>query len=202
MQSCFRGLHERWSALNMRRRGPLLGIDAGDFTRRLFELQFADDVLLFSQQPRDLARMMDRLSEASATYGLQINLSKTKMLTSSRWVGGLKSLKVGAFEVEVLVDFAHERCLGRRRCFSGMHKAELNNRFSAGWAVFRIHKGELCNRAYPVGDRLRLFALTKPWRNNSTVHGGVCSSTSSVYTGLLKNHGSTSSGDLLRRLKI
>ena len=157
MQSCFGSLHRRWEKANERRRGVLFGIDAGKPRQRLFELRFADDVLLFAQQPSDTAKMLLHLSEAASKYGLKINYAKTKILTASHWAGGRTSLKIGVNNVAILVDDRPEKYLGRKLCFTSMHEVELNHRIAAGWAAFHIHKGELCNRSYRVTDRIKLF---------------------------------------------
>ena len=157
MQSCFDGLHGKWEKANSRRRGLKLGLDMGLASRNLFELRFADDVLLFARQWVDAAKMLKHLSDAAAVYGLKINYAKTKVLTSSLWAGGRTSVQVDDRRVQVLVDQASERYLGRQICFSKLHDAELQHRIAAGWAAFHKHKGELCGKFCKLEDRLKLF---------------------------------------------
>jgi hypothetical protein len=50
--------------------------------RRLSNLRFADDIVLFSDTPEDLETMMQELSDASRKCGLEMNLIKTKIMTN------------------------------------------------------------------------------------------------------------------------
>ena len=47
--------------------------------------------------------------------------------------------------------------LGRQLSLVDFHDAELQNRINRGWSKFFAHKQELCDKAYPVHDSLRLF---------------------------------------------
>ncbi|KAG1663725.1 Equilibrative nucleoside transporter 3 [Nymphon striatum] len=47
---------------------------------RLTNLRFADDVVLFSESPQELQLMVEELRTASYKVGLEINLSKTKVM--------------------------------------------------------------------------------------------------------------------------
>ena len=183
-QSCFDGLHAKWVLLNHRRRGTKLGMNMGGSQRSLFELRFADDVMLFAQHAGDIIKMLNHLVEASAKFGLSIDFQKTKVLTSSWWSGGRRQIRVGDTEVAVLVGHAREKYLGRMVCFSDPHQAELEHRISAAWAAFHVHKGELCNRAYGVQSRARLFTavVTPVMLYGSDVWALTASQEKRVYT--------------------
>ena len=71
-------------------------------TRELFDLLFADDVVLFAQQPSDLKKMLSHLSAEASKYGLQINFDKTKVLARNDWAAGLRSIAVGSQSVSIL----------------------------------------------------------------------------------------------------
>lgn len=49
----------------------------------LNHLRFADDIILFSENPDDLETMLQQLSNESAKVGLSMNTSKTKAMTNS-----------------------------------------------------------------------------------------------------------------------
>ena len=59
--------------------------------------------------------------------------------------------------MQILDEAEAEKYLGRKLCITDMHVTEVSSRISLGWAAFHKHKGELCNRAYKLKDRARLF---------------------------------------------
>ena len=51
----------------------------------LTHLRFADDILLLSHTPQELEKMVRELSEESRKAGLKMNITKTKVMMSSRF---------------------------------------------------------------------------------------------------------------------
>lgn len=51
---------------------------------RLNHLRFADDIVLLSDNPEDIQQMIYELNRASLLVGLEMNLSKTKIMTNDR----------------------------------------------------------------------------------------------------------------------
>ena len=58
-----------------------MGIVVGE--RRLTNLRFADDIVLFSSSASELGQMLEQLNAASREVGLEMNMSKTKLMTNS-----------------------------------------------------------------------------------------------------------------------
>ena len=58
------------------------GFDLGDGLRRLLDLRFADDIVLFGRTQKEIARLLDSLVEEFAHVGLTLNASKTVVLTT------------------------------------------------------------------------------------------------------------------------
>ena len=124
----------------------------------LLELRFADDVVLVAQQKSDITKMLQHLSEAARKYGLEINYSKTKVLTRNDWARGLTHVQVEGHNVAVLPENEFEKYQGRKISFAGCHGQELQSRIVSGWATFHKYKAELCSKAYPLKNRIRLFS--------------------------------------------
>lgn len=57
------------------------GIDVGG--KRLTNLRFADDIILFASTAHELQPMLQELSTASLEVGLQMNRSKTQCMSYS-----------------------------------------------------------------------------------------------------------------------
>ena len=51
----------------------------------LTHLRFADDILLLSHTRQELEKMIRELSEESRKAGLKMNITKTKVMMSSRF---------------------------------------------------------------------------------------------------------------------
>ena len=74
-------------------------------------------------------------------------------------------------KVEVLQPGESVAYLGRCLCFQNFADRELDNRINKGWAKFAMYKGELCDGAYSLIHRLRLFnAVVTP----SVMYGAGC----------------------------
>ena len=80
MESCFRTLKKKWQTLNCRRAGQWFGIVIDNIDDPLFNLRFADDVLLVAQNKNDAAKMIAHLAEEALKYGLKLHLGKTRIL--------------------------------------------------------------------------------------------------------------------------
>ena len=125
--------------------------------RYLTNLRFADDVALFAQQRADIVKMLQHLSDRSATFGLEIHFDKTKILTWGPLADGLASVPMGGRRVAVIAEEESERYLGRKLSLQNPHEVELDNRLAAGWAAFHANKSELCSKFYSLSSRLQLF---------------------------------------------
>ena len=157
LQACFQTLNSKWANANLRRKGFKFGIDVYSCRRRLTEIRFADDVVLFAKQRSDITKMLSHLSVEAAKFGLRINFDKTKVLTWNDLSQGASSVNIGGRQVEILEESVAERYLGRKISCDGWHEAELSNRIAAAWAAFHKHKAELCGPSYRLHDRVRLF---------------------------------------------
>ena len=125
--------------MNKRRSGQYYGFVIDDVHNPLSNLRFADDVLLFAQSRADVKKMLANLKEEAAKYGLTMNMSKTKVLTTAA-VTSSQSVAILGDTVDVLTKSDSERYLGRRLCLGEYHRTELKNRLNVGWSVFAKFK--------------------------------------------------------------
>jgi hypothetical protein len=105
-------LKATWHGLNRRNDGRYFGFVIDDQKDPMSNLRFADDVLLFSQNKQDAAKMLGHLQTAAARYGLRINFDKTKVLTNVQSVAG-GFMFDGGSQVEIIPPGGSEKYLGR-----------------------------------------------------------------------------------------
>ena len=85
---------------------------------------------------------------------------KTKMLANETGHAnrpGETHVIVNGQKVDVLAEDASTMYLGRMLCMDDYHNKEVQHRMTKGWAKFMTYKGELCDKHYPLTDRLKLF---------------------------------------------
>ena len=126
---------------------------------RLTNLCFADDVLLFARTLPQLTTMLTDLHDVAKTYGLELHLDKTHILTNLSKRRGRQAgntVTVGGRPVTILQHDDSTKYLGRKLTFSDHHTTEINNRISTTWRKFNALRNELTNRRYPLHSRIRL----------------------------------------------
>lgn len=97
--------------------------------RRLTNLRFADDIALFATSPETLKEMLRDVNERCTEVGLQMNLSKTKIMSNS--------------EPKVIImnnntiDYVHEYVyLGQLIAFTNRGDKEVRRRIKLAWRKF------------------------------------------------------------------
>ena len=121
---------------------------------------FADDVLMIAKNIKEMRNMIDDIIKAARQRGLEVHDGKTKVLTNAARITGRKipdNVIVGDKRFKILEESSSTKWLGRKVSFQDPHETELNNRISAAWRAFAVHKDELTNKKYRLKDRLRLF---------------------------------------------
>ena len=124
---------------------------------RLANVRYADDIMLFGKTIDELSTMLERLVEAFGRVGLELNASKTKILTNDNIE--YQVLDVIESMVEIVQPEASHKYLGRYLPgeFTFRQNVEVNHRIKCGWYAFGRHSAILCNRNVSVKLRLRLF---------------------------------------------
>jgi hypothetical protein len=104
-----------------------VGIKIGN--KKLSNLRFADDVVLFSESKSELLQMVEELQSASKKVGLELNMTKTKIINNSNEDNYL----LNGFKIEVIEDYKY---LGQIISFKNRQSKEVDARVSAAWKSF------------------------------------------------------------------
>ena len=114
-------------------------LDASD--SYLINLRFADDILILARCKSDLCSMLDKLLIEFQRIGLEVNRSKTKILTNED--GDFREdvstiIPVGNQFFHVIGKHEWHKYLGKHLCFCCKHRAdiEIQHRIAAAWAKF------------------------------------------------------------------
>ncbi|KAL0839057.1 hypothetical protein ABMA28_017043 [Loxostege sticticalis] len=113
------------------------GIDIG--TKKLTNLRFADDIVLFANTSTELATMLEQLSEASLEVGLMMNRSKNKVMTNA----AEHDIVVNGQRMEYVDEYIY---LGQIVSFENRQDKEIGRRIENAWKSFWSMK------AYMKGD--------------------------------------------------
>ena len=124
----------------------------------LTNVRYADDLMLYARSHTDLATMMECLAEKLAAVGLNLNTSKTQILTTE----GLKGpmfLSIGGDRIEVLHGEQIHKYLGKKLPGDLRKRAmvDIQHRSQIAWMKFNEHKDTLLNRHVSLRLRLKLF---------------------------------------------
>jgi len=137
-EQVFRLLHQSWS-----KKG--INIDG----RRLSHLRFADDVVLFSHDCRQLQTMLNQLEKKLQAVGLQIHPGKTEAMTNRQ----PQRLLIGGQRVRFIDSFIY---LGQRISMT-KNDADVTRRIQAAWASFNRFKTFFIQKKVDMKHKRRLF---------------------------------------------
>lgn len=118
----------------------------------LSHLQFADDIVLISQDHQELQDMTHDLIQETKKFGLKINVTKTKAMTNDIE----ETLFIGNDEVDYVEDFIY---LGQLVSFSERQDKELRRRIQNAWKGFWKLKTYLTSRSLPMKLKARIFNM-------------------------------------------
>lgn len=115
----------------------------------LSNLRFADDIVLISTNPTELQMMLNDLSRECAKVGLQMNRSKTKLMTSSSEV----PISYNSELLEYVEDFIY---LGQVVSFKNRGKKETARRVTNAWNQF-WNVNHLFKLRLPIQQKKEIF---------------------------------------------
>lgn len=104
------------------------------FNNKLTHLRFADDIVLFSKSATDLELLLQRLNSESKKIGLNMNASKTKIMSNSQ----KKIIQVEGKIIEYENEYVY---LGKLVSFdSNSNENEIDRRTSTAWKKYWAQK--------------------------------------------------------------
>lgn len=118
--------------------------------KRVTNLRFADDIILFAKSTRELLEMLQELHTKSKEIGLTMNKDKTKVMTNAPEI----PIRVDTTEIEYTTEYVY---LGQLVTFRQNTKKEINRRTSAAWKAFWSLKSILLEKS--INRKLRFEVL-------------------------------------------
>ena len=91
-----------------------LALDGNSTHERLTNLRYADDLLLFGPSLDEVVSMLDSLTDIFAVYGLELNLKKTKILSTVPAPDNNQVCITKHGPVDILSAASKHKYLGRR----------------------------------------------------------------------------------------
>jgi len=118
----------------------------------LSKLKFADDVVIFAQNRRDLIDMLNNLKSEAEKVGLQMNMSKTKFMTNEHTDGN--KLTIANEEIEQVNTYVY---LGQSINITKQNQeAEIERRVRLSWAAYGKLKS-IINSNIPLNLKTKLY---------------------------------------------
>ena len=131
---------------------------------RLTNIRYVDHLMLFATSSKDLIYMLETLIPELAVYGLQLNLAKTKILTTSP-SESFEFVNVRGEMVQVIHAETVRKYLGRNLGgnFLARRISKFVHRLQVVWNKFHKYKHILLNKLVSLVLRLKLFdAVVSP----------------------------------------
>ena len=153
LEQLMRQLCEKWA--------PQEACGADIRGRKLTNLRFADDLLLFSDSLHGAEQMLSDLMLFASRFGLEVHESKTKIMWNGHGAASESAeVRIRGKPFEVLGPSSSTMYLGRLFSFESCHDREIQNRINKSWAKFAIFRSELTDHYHDLHKRVKLFRST------------------------------------------
>ena len=127
---------------------------------RFTNTRYADDVMLFAKSLEEATEMVELLIEEFAKMGLELNASKTKIITNE--VVSYEYVDIAESMVAILGPNEEHRFWGKYLSgnLDNRVHTEVQHRIKVAWMKFCQHSKTLCNKNIFIKLRLKLFDST------------------------------------------
>lgn len=117
----------------------------------LTHLRFADDIVLIERKEENLQNMLNQLTKESMKVGLQINISKTKVLSNQ----SESKLTINNEKIEKVQEFLY---LGQSLSFKKRTQNEIKNRINKAWRCFWSLK-HILKGPFPLNSKQKVMDM-------------------------------------------
>ena len=135
--------------------------------RILSNLSYADDIALLNECSVKLQNFVDELAKNAKEVGLEINLSKTKSMSTDKLQQPL-NITIYNKPIKQVTDFVY---LGHKLTSSSNHETTLKHRIGLGWAAFQRHSNILKSKRVPLSVKARVYLI---YVRSVVLHGLDC----------------------------
>ena len=134
-------------------------LDGNKNKERLTNLRYADDLLLFGQSLDEAISMLDSLTEILLGYGLELNLTKTKILSTETTAEETQICITKYGSVDIVGTNTKHKYLGRAFVgdLSNKSKSAVDHRLGCAWMKYKTYQHVLENKDVSLNLRLKLF---------------------------------------------
>jgi len=126
----------------------------------LTNIRFADDLLVFGKTLEEAVYMLECLVASFSNFGLELNVKKTKMFSTSVVTNDTVLVDTAAGPIELLSADSTHKYLGRAWSGDLRNRGLIatRHRLACAWGKFASLKKTLLNKHINLGLRLKLFS--------------------------------------------
>ena len=135
-----------------------LGLDLRDGGPALLDFRFADDILIFGTSYHVIGALLDKLVENLAAVGLQLNVDKTKILTSQAQPPQRLQTPNG-LTISIIDQESSHKWLGcmLTTTLEKSTTCDVDHRLQSASKIFNANRWILCDTQVAIAKRLEYF---------------------------------------------
>ena len=122
----------------------------------LWELLYADDLVITACNEKDLQERFLEWQEALERRGLKMNVNKTEVMVNSK--EGRDRIVVYDNRGSIIKQMERFGYLGSTFSQVGGCEAEIEGRVKAAWGTWREVAGVVCNKKMPIKFRVKIYS--------------------------------------------
>ena len=123
--------------------------------RILSNLSYADDIALLNECSTKLQLFVNELAKNAKEVGLEINLAKTKSMSTDKLQLPL-NITIYDQSIKQVTEFIY---LGHKLTSYSNHEATLKHRIGLGWAAFQNKSTILKSKRVPIAVKVKVYLI-------------------------------------------
>ena len=117
-------------------------------------LGYADDLAITNSDKQKLQEFLDNFTKYASDVGLQINIKKTKVMTTDKQDTSISNILIDGKHIEQVNEFTY---LGHRISNQKNQLTTIKHRIALGWAAFNNKKHILKSPRIPIKVKTKVF---------------------------------------------